>query len=146
MDKDKIYRILKIICESIEKEEFEWRLDGSVNLLIQGITDVNPRDLDIRTWDEGIEAFRKNLKRYIIQDSYNEEKKAHSLILNILDEEIEINYYLEWNEDKLFKPKEINWEGLKLKCLPLIEAENFYRNIGHIEAADKLRNFLSSNQ
>jgi hypothetical protein len=144
MDKQKVAKILKIICQSIEKEDFAWRLDGSTNILVNGV-DVEPKDIDIRTWEEGIKIFRRCLKKYIEQDFYNEKKKAESLILNILDEEVEINYYTNWNDDKNFKLKTLKWEGLTLKCISLTDLERMYRNIGRIEAADKLKKFLSSN-
>ncbi len=145
MDKEKTCGILKIICKAIEKESFAWRLDGSTNLLVLGIS-VEPKDIDIRTWKEGIEVFRKCLEKYILQDFYNEKKKAQSLILEILEEEVEINYYLDWNADRDFKLENINWNGLKLKGASLIDLEKMYRSIGRVESADKLKNILSSNQ
>jgi len=93
MNKQKVAKILKAICKSIEKENFNWRLDGSANLFLQGVSDAIPKDLDIRTWEEGIQVFRRCLKKYIVQDFYNEKKRAQSLILKILEEKVEINYY-----------------------------------------------------
>jgi len=145
MNKEKTHQILKIITKAIENESFEWRLDGSTNLLVQGI-EVEPKDLDIRTWKEGIDIFRKNLKEYIKKDYYNDTKKAFSLILNILGEEVEINYYIDWDEDKSIKLKEIIWDKIKLKGISLKDAEILYRKIGRIEAADKLKKILSRNK
>jgi hypothetical protein len=144
MDKEKIIKILKTICKSIEKKDFEWRLDGSVNILVLGI-DADPKDIDIRTWEKGIEIFRKCLKKYIVRDFYNEKKKAQSLILKILNEEVEINYYTDWDGDKNFHLEEIMWNDIKLKALSLRDLEKMYRNIGKIEAANKLKKVLSSN-
>jgi hypothetical protein len=146
MEQEKIYSILSLILSRIKDESFKWRLDGSVNLLVQGISDAKPKDLDIRTWKEGIRIFRENLRDFIVKDYYNEEKKAFSIVLEIFGEEVEINNYSDWNEDCENPPKIVDWKGLELRCLSLEDAEKFYRQSGRIESADKLKSFLSRNQ
>lgn len=55
-----IYSILKIILKLTQGENFVWRLDGSANLLLQGIK-TTVKDLGIDTNDEGIDIFKKYL-------------------------------------------------------------------------------------
>lgn len=141
MDDEKIYQVLNIICESIKDCDINWRLDGSTNLIVQGMN-LEARDLDIRTWKEDMEIFRNKLKKFIVKDYFNKNKNAFSIILNILGEEVEINHYPDWSGDDNITPALISWRGLDLKCLSLADAERFYRAIGRVGKADLIKEFI----
>jgi len=140
MKKEVIKYILRIISE--EAKNILWRIDGSANLFVQGL-DCGVKDIDIITNSSGIAHLKKQLKEYISKSFYNSKKSAESLILLIKKEEVEINYYDKVKIDLFKDSKEITWEGLKFKVLPLNIAEKFYRDLGIIEKADKIKEFIA---
>ena len=92
MNQEDIKSILEIILNKLPRINFNWRLEGSANLLIQGI-DVSVKDLDLTTDDEGINIFRSSLKNFQITDVYSEKIKGPSIIYNINGFEVEVNSY-----------------------------------------------------
>jgi hypothetical protein len=144
INENELHEILEIIASTIPPKDFQWRLDGSANLKLQGIP-ATPKDVDIVTNKKGMEVFRDVLKKYIKKDFYNEEVKAFSLSLIIKNKEIEINYYDKVNINLFEDTKKIKWKGLSINILPLKTAAKFYKNIGRIEAHDKIIDFLSRN-
>ena len=146
MDKEsllesKIYEILEIVLKKIKGKSFIWRLEGSFNLLVQGLK-VSVRDIDITTNLEGISIFREALKDYLKKDFYNEKTQAKSLVCDINKAELEINSY---NDKKLnFFDKIINisWKDLNLPILPLEEAKIFYSLINKKEKVEIIDKYL----
>jgi len=67
MDETQIRAILALLLEKLQSEVFDWRLEGSANLKIQGLP-VPVRDLDIATGDAGIAIFRNALKSFLVRD------------------------------------------------------------------------------
>lgn len=71
MKEKDIYKILKVVLKAIKGKKFVWRLEGSVNLKIQGV-EVLVKDFDITTNDNGISLFRDALRDYVVKDFFSE--------------------------------------------------------------------------
>jgi hypothetical protein len=129
MDETDIYKVLKIILDKLGSKRFNWRLEGSANLKLQGIT-TEVRDLDITTDDDGIKVFRDFLKEYIVKDFFSTKLEGMSIICYIKGFEVEINSYGDRKKRMLDKTKIIQWKGLDVPSLPLKYAREFYSLIG----------------
>tara|TARA_Y100000310_G_C20471208_1_gene710132 strand:- start:286 stop:717 length:432 start_codon:yes stop_codon:yes gene_type:complete len=128
MDQAKLKGILHLILDKLTDKEILWRLDGSANLLAQGVdTDVN--DLDIVTNDEGMKVFQEALKDFIVQEYHSEEVHAQTLEAEIDEEPVEIHFYDDEKYQMLEKVKKVKFESLELPCLPLVDAKKFYELI-----------------
>ncbi len=99
MDKQEVYQLLKLILSRIEAKSFVWRLDGTVNLLVQAI-EVIPGDLDISTNEKGMEVFANALSEYVKSKGYNENIGNYQLICEVNGLEVEINTYGDRKFDK----------------------------------------------
>jgi|SRR3989339_1420721 len=141
MTQTDLHSILKIILEAIQGKNFIWRLDGSANLIMQGI-ETTVRDLDIDTNDEGIDIFKNALNKYVIKNFYSEKIKGRSLICNINNFEIEINSYGDRKSDIFDKTKTTNWQGLNIPILPLPYAKKFYQLINRQNKVDLINRYL----
>lgn len=127
MDSEKLKEILSIILDKLGDKEIIFRLDGSANLLVQGIkTDVN--DLDLATDEKGMSILKEVLKDYLIQEYQNEDINALSLEFEIKGEIVEAHYYEDARAmlDNIIKVK---WLELELPCISLEEAKKFYELI-----------------
>jgi len=143
MEEPDIYEILKIILGKIRRERILWRLEGSANLKLQGVS-VSVHDLDIATDAEGIAVFREALKEYIMKDSYRQDILSEALLLNIFGFEVEIlNRKPDQKGLNMFdKIKKITWRALTIPALPLPDALEFYRKIEKEEKVKLIEEFL----
>ncbi len=142
MDDKNLFSILKLITERIN-QEFMWRLEGSANLRIQGMN-VNVKDLDITTDDNGINFFRSILKEFIVKDCYSEKIKGNTIICSINGYGVEINSYGDRKYGMFDKAKDFLWQGLKFKILPLKYAIEFYKLIKRDEKVRLIENYLKN--
>lgn len=138
---DDIYDILKIILNTIEWRKFIWRVEWSVNLVLQWV-DTTVRDLDITTNDNGIEIFRECLNKYIVKDFFSEKINGKSLVCDINWFEIEINYYWDRYLNMFDKIKKIQLRDISIPILPLEYAKILYENIWRKEKVDLIEKFL----
>lgn len=142
MNEDNLKEIIAIILDLLGGEKPLWMLEGSVNLMLQGV-DVSVRDLDITTNKDGLEIFRRALKNFIVRDFYNEKTKGISLIADIKGFEIEINCYGDRKSDYINKAESMSWNGFKIPILPLEHALKFYKNIDRKEKVKLIEAYLS---
>ena len=63
MDAMDIFDVMKTVLENIHGERLNWRMDGSANLLVQGIG-IKPSDIDITTDEDSYGIFNKAVKKY----------------------------------------------------------------------------------
>ncbi len=145
MDEKKLYNLLKFIFNRLEGVDPNWRLDGSANLLVQGI-DLKPNDLDIATDDKGLEVFYGLFEEFIISDKFGEVSSGIILELSVKGEEVEINSYNDSSLSKLDKIKISTWKDLPLPILPLKDAKEFYRQIEREEKVKIIVDKLKINQ
>lgn len=143
MEEQDVYEILKVILRKIKGKRILWRLEGSANLKLQGVT-VTVHDLDIATDGDGIQIFREVLREYLIKDSYREDISSEALLLNILGFEVEI---LNRKPDKkglnMFdKIQIITWKRLVLPVLPLAYALEFYKRIERTDKIGIIKEYL----
>jgi len=141
MNKQNIKKILQIILNNLQNKEFIWRLEGSVNLKIQGI-DIPIQDLDITTNNKGTKIFRNALKKYIVKDFFNQKINSHSIICNINNFEVEINFYNNKELNMFNKVEKIFWNDLKIPILPLEYAKKFYELINCKKKAELVSKYL----
>lgn len=143
MNEKDIREILKIINSRLKNKKFIWRIEGSANLIIQGI-DTSVGDLDITTNDEGIEIFRETLKDFIEKDFFSEKINGKSIICDINGFEIEINCYGDREKNFFDKIKMIRWNDLEVPILPLKYALEFYELIDGNKKVKLIKDYLEA--
>src|SRR3989338_8563819 len=85
-------KAFKTVITLIKLKHFTWRLEGSVNLKIQGVpTPVN--DIDICTNNDGYRIFKKVLEQYPQKEGYNERIQTKWTKIDMNGVEIEILVY-----------------------------------------------------
>lgn len=141
MDEKNVRELLNIILDELNGKEFIWRIEGSANLMIQGVV-VSVRYLDITTNDEGIEIFRNALGKYLVKDFFNKKTYGRSLICDINGFEVEVNSYGDRKLNMFDKHKNLLWHELSVPILPLKYARIFYEGIGRKEKVDLISGYL----
>ena len=139
MEEKDILNVLKIVTKRLTGKGIVWRMEGSANLLMQGI-DVEVNDIDITTGNT--KRSSEFLKEFVVKSFYNKEIKAESCICKIKDNEVEINCYDNKNLNMFEKIKMIKWHDLSIPILPLIQAKEFYELIGRKEKVDLIIRYL----
>ncbi|MBT7902717.1 hypothetical protein HN587_02565 [Candidatus Woesearchaeota archaeon] len=135
------HKILKLIMEKTKDFDFEWRLEGSANLFVQGML-VSVRDLDITSTKNGIKIFENVLSEYSPNCLYNQEKKFHSLVCFIDGFEVEVNAYDKTELNMFDKIKKNSWKDLVIPILPLKSAKLFYSMINRTEKVELIEDHL----
>ena len=141
MDEKSLYTALSLILERLESKDVLWRLDGSVNLLVQGVN-VKPRDLDICTNHSGLQVFKKLLGDFLVNEGFNKKTNSEMAVFNIHGISLEINNYLDSRLSMLEKTKRIDWKGLLVPVLPIKLARKFYLHIGRDEKVQLIDDFI----
>lgn len=144
MNDEQLKNTLAIVTNAVKDKEFHWRLEGTANLRIQGVT-TTMRDLDITTTNKGIMVFREALKQYIIKDEYSNKIRGPSLTCDVQGTEVEINAYGDRELDLFDKQETITWQGLSVPVLPLMHAKEFYKAIRREEKVKMIEEHLASN-
>lgn len=135
MNKEKIRAVLGIL---LEKQIPGWRLDGSANLFVQGIK-VIPRDIDIVTTKEGVDAFAK---AFGVATRHLQKTGAYNAAFVIKGVPVDVNFYTERPElNMMDRFASVDWQGLKLLCLPLCDAKRFYELINRKDKVELLSEY-----
>ena len=145
MKEEEIYNLLKLIIRRLEGVNLDWRLDGSANLLVQGI-DLKPNDLDIATNDKGLDIFYSQFNKFVVENRSGEKFEGRTVVLEINGKEVEINSYEDSQLEKLDCVKFLNWKDLIIPTLPLEEAKKFYERINREEKVKILTDKLKINK
>jgi hypothetical protein len=145
MEDSDIQKILKIILSKVGPREFEWRVEGSANLRVQGL-EVTVRDLDITTSKEGITRFRQKFGEYVTKDFYNDKVQGLSLVMDIEGCEVEINSYEDEKYHMFDHIKIIQWKGLTVPTLPLPYAKKFYEMVNRPQKVQLIEEHLRRKQ
>ena len=144
MNEQEVYNTLKTFLEETKGKKVYWRLEGSVNLFVQGVSCIS-KDLDISTTKEGFTMFQEILKKQGIKKHYKKEIEAEVLVCTINAQEVEIG---ENNKQSNFessdKIKITIWKNLQLPTLPLPDALNFYKLINRQDKIKLIEDFLIS--
>jgi len=128
MNVETLEKLFSVVLNEVS-DSIIWRLEGSVNLFVQGIN-TTFKDLDITTDSRGMEFFREKLKQYILKDYFNETIKTQIIVCNIFNEEVEILFYQDKELRMFNNVEELCWKNYDLKVLPLVFAKKFYQIIG----------------
>lgn len=134
-------QVLKVLLSKIKDQDITWRLEGSVNLLVQGVP-VEPNDVDITTNTQGLKGFVHALKEYTPKLTYVQEKGAYLLHCSILKNDVEIAVYEDHHKEMLGFIEKTHWKGLDLPTLPIAKAREFYEAIGRTEKVELIDLFL----
>ena len=124
-----LYEALGIVYDSISEERVNWHLNGSFNLLVQGM-DVEVHDLDIETDEAGLQVFREKLKEFLQDDRYRKDIEAHALLLQIEGVQVEILAHDNPELAMLSEAKTSNIEEMNIPILTYEKAKKFYKMIG----------------
>lgn len=145
MNEQELYDALKIFLEKTKNKKACWRLEGSVNLFVQGVP-CTFKDIDISTTKEGFVKFQSILKEQGITKHYKKEIKAEVLICKINKCEVEIGENNEKSKFENFNAIQTTlWKGLPLPTLPLHNALEFYKRINRPDKIQLLESFIASN-
>ena len=142
MDEVTIKNILDLILKRLGNQKVLWMLDGSVNLVVQGVN-IKPDDLDITTDEKGQNIFKKLFREFIKDESYNNQKDKYAVILEVENHDVEVSRYGGREPYSLDKIAWIRWKRLKLPVMPLKYAKDFYERIGRKEKATLIDNFIN---
>ncbi|MBS3066500.1 hypothetical protein J4205_01630 [Candidatus Pacearchaeota archaeon] len=129
------HEALGIIYDSIKEEKLNWHLNGSFNLLVQGV-DIKARDLDIETDEKGSGIFKEKLKEFLQEDNYKDDIKAHSLVFDIEGVEVEVLAHDDQELSMINEHKMIKVDDMDIPVLPLEKAWKFYKIIGKDDKAE----------
>jgi len=140
MKETEILQILKLITDRLKDKEVTWRIDGSANLLVQGV-EVNVNDLDITADDAYV--FSDVLKEFVVKEFYNEKIKAKSVVCDINSKEVEINCYDNKELNMFNKIETIEWNDLRIPVLPLLDAKEFYKLIDRKDKIELIEKHLN---
>ena len=142
-DEKSLHSALTIFLKKIGGRKIRWHLEGSLNLLVQGV-DVNHKDIDITTDRKGMLSFSEALKGLIYKEHRIEESGAHLIHAKINDVEIEIAHYDDPNKNQLDRVQTTSWKGLKLNTISLLDAKRFYTIINRIEKIKLIEDYITS--
>ena len=142
LNQQTIINILQILLPSLEDENFIWRLDGSGNLLIQGV-DTPVNDLDICTTEQGLKIFRKKFQKYFVKEFFKPSVDGQVLILNIQNSEVEILARRTDELNMFDKIQSYSWQGFSIPILPLVQAQKFYKMIEKKPKVELIKKHLS---
>ncbi|MDP6293244.1 MAG: hypothetical protein QF486_02085 [Candidatus Woesearchaeota archaeon] len=130
--------LLEVLRQLSEKAPALWRLDGSCNLLVQNI-DVQPKDVDICTTKEGVDAFAK---AFGVEARQNPEIESYNATFEVEGVEVDVNFYDTRPElNMLDTVCWVDWKNLKLPCLPLCDAKRFYEMIDRKDKVELLEEY-----
>jgi len=125
---EKIHSSLKEFLSCINEHNIGWRLEGSTNLLVQGM-DLAPNDIDLAVDKKSFLALKDILSDYGFSEIYRQNINSSVLAGKILSCDFEILFYKDKKKRMLDKAEKINWQELWLNVLPLKHARKFYRLI-----------------
>lgn len=143
MDESELKSVLSVLVKATRNKPLLWRLEGSSNLLVQGVkTPINT--LEVATNHDGIEIFQECLPEHIPQLRFDEEKQAHILSCTIHNQQLEILAYHNFDLQMLGRLRLTVWQGLLLPILPLEVAKKWYDALGKSEQAKLIQQHLDA--
>lgn len=127
----------KILAQLITKlQNIDWALIGSFNLKVQGI-DINANDLDILTTNTDLEKIAEIFNSEIIGERGFKETKIS--LDNIEIQFIGMEDSPLRNKNSLVEKVYIEYQDLKLPCVPLKYDLEFYQKSGREKDLEKVR-------
>ncbi len=141
MDETDVARTLTTMMYHLKGKNFPWRVDGSANLLIQGVA-TTANDVNIATNADGLRICKKALKQYGLEEIDNKQKKIRSLRGSVRGIAIEINCYEKFDLRMFDKIMMVSWKGQNLPLLPLEHAAEFYRKIHRLDKVELIYQHL----
>ncbi len=145
MKEDELKKILRIILSHISNTKVIWRLDGSCNLLVQGIV-CTPNDCDIIVSKKSFLIFTEKLTKFLQKKYYDEKINTDSAIFSIEGIVVEVNHYKDKKLNMFDKIKPLSWQGLNIPILPLKNAKKFYTLINRPEKVKLINKYLLKNR
>ena len=145
LDERDVEKVLKTIHAALKLKLFRWRLDGSVNLVVQGLaTAMN--DVDICTTAEGMYIFKKALENYPQQEGYHERTGARFVQVQVHGVSVEILCYDNHELRMLEHAVPRQWKEMVLPVLPVPKAQEFYQQIHRLDKVSLIQAFLEEQE
>ena len=141
MDEGDLADTLDIILMKLKGRSFNWRLDGSANLKLQGVN-IAVNDLDIETDSIGIKIFREVFLKYIIRDYYEAKFSAQMIVMNLNGFEVEVFSHDNPDQALFEKVRLLDFGEFKLPILPLKYAKVIYEKRGNIVKVEIIASHL----
>lgn len=145
--KTRFLEVLKTLYSKLNKTDILWVIGGSLALKLVGL-EVEPKDIDLFTNEEGAYEVEKLLAEYLVKNvslSSKDNIRSHYGILNIHGIEVEIIGHIEFKDErniweagrKLEGVINIHeFEGMKI---PLMKIESQLKGYTKIGRKDKIR-------
>ncbi|MDD3102442.1 MAG: hypothetical protein PHE59_04850 [Patescibacteria group bacterium] len=140
----KINKVLEIISEKLKSVDYAFI--GSVNLYIQGLK-IKPRDIDILTTPEIIKEIDEILKEYLTKEIYFDESEGRNsfrsfyeidgMEIEVLGNVNNISRKPDSLKDKIY----IEFDKIKLPCMPLNNELDMYEKIDRKEKVEMIKKF-----
>jgi hypothetical protein len=152
MDEENFKRVIRIVYESINKNNIKWALIGSVNLKLQGM-EIEPSDLDIVVMLEDLEKIRRIFSEYNPSkikklnplggnSAFEVKVIIEGIEVQILGEERGGVYIVNLLKNKLTK---IKLEDMEIPSFTLGAEAEAYRETKREQKAALIKEFLKKN-
>ena len=148
---------LRKICDRLSDSQLLWAVTGSLGMALQGM-DIKIHDIDIQTDQSGTYEIAGLFSEYVVEPVHylaSESMRSHFGILEIdgvkidimgdvqkllenqtWEEPVKVERYLRW----------VNFDNLLVPVLSLEYEYEAYRNLGRLQKAEKIKNWLDGNR
>ena len=148
---------LLTICIRLKNCKSSWVVTGSLGMALQGM-DIEVHDIDIQTDESGAYEIESRLVEFVVEPVHfwaSERICSHHGILKIDGIKVEIMGDLQkllanqvWEEPVQVEPHR-HWlclEGMQVPVLSLEYECQAYQNLGRLEKAERIRNWLKQSR
>lgn len=152
---DMLFNVINFLVRKFSTISQPWALTGSAGQLLQGMT-LQPHDIDIQTNENGAYIINNLLKEYCIENVHFRESliiKSFFGVFSYRTVKIEVmgdiqkkvgNHWIATPDlTKIIKLKD--WKGLLVPILDLKYELQAYIDLGRIDRANLIKNYLLEN-
>ena len=143
MNHSQLAAVLTYFTQKIAGKDIFWYLEGSANLVVQGVP-VVANDVDITTTRDDYVRIKK-LINLPLTEKHEPKKLKHAFDCVIDGVALEIAWYEHSKKPFCHHPEDYVWNELHLHIAPLTYTIEFYDYIGKSERAELIRHYLQSN-
>lgn len=155
LSKNHVDALRKIVSAAEMDTSIVWALTGSTSFVLQGMA-LTVHDIDIQTDEDSAYKFETQLQKYIVEPVHfceTEAIRSHFGKLKICNVDVEIMGDIQkrisdgsWEKKFSILPiiQYINFEKMKIPVLSLAYEAEAYRNMGRIDRANDIQQFISS--
>lgn len=136
-------KVLKLLAELFQEKNITWKLVGSTNLSIQGIS-IESNDIDIATTPENIKHINNLLGNYMVQpikyksfkvfEGYFVIYKMNNILVDVFSNILAVG--------RNNPPINIQLENTTIPCATLQEEFEIYEKLGKIDKVNLIKQAL----